>query len=137
MKSSNYTIWLKKACSNLTIAKHKFINDDIFLDDLCYNCNQAAERVLKGFLIFLNKKPPRTNDILVLAQELSIYITIPENIFTIIQLLKRYDIEITYPNDTIILKDDYERACAAAVECVTWVISEIKKIMQQQLNLDS
>jgi predicted nucleotidyltransferase/HEPN domain-containing protein len=135
MKASNYIIWLKRAYSNLTIAKFDYAGDDIPLEYLCYNCNKAAIFALKSFFVFFNIIPPITKDILLFAKELSKYTAVPENIFAISNLLSSYDEEITSSIELIVAKDEFVRACAAADECVTWVVSEIERKSQKQLDL--
>jgi HEPN domain-containing protein len=40
-------IWLKRAKSNLQIAKAGKVFDDILYEDLCFDCEQAVEKALK------------------------------------------------------------------------------------------
>jgi HEPN domain-containing protein len=140
MRKNKYIIWLKRAKSNLGLAKRNWMFDEIFLEDLCHNCHEAAEKALKGLLIFFDEIPPRTHNILALAQEISKYIPVPEQITDIGNILNPYAIEAKYPDDDddddyTILKDEYEQAYAASEECITWVISEIERRSQKQLDL--
>jgi HEPN domain-containing protein len=135
MKTNKYIIWLKRAKNNLYITRRLCILDDIFLEDLCHFCHQAVVRALIGFFIFFDKIPPKNFAIINLANYLSEYTAVTENIYTIGRFLSQYDSRIKYPSNKIVVKDDFERAYAAADECVTWVVSEIERISQKQLDL--
>ena len=43
--------WLLRARSNLSRAREGKSNPDIVYEDLCFDCEQAAEKSLKGLLI--------------------------------------------------------------------------------------
>jgi len=45
----DYREWLNRAHSNLTLAKSEGI--DIYLEDLCFNAQQAVEKAIKALLI--------------------------------------------------------------------------------------
>ena len=51
MAEEIYEEWLKRASSNLYIAKAGRINN-VYLEDLCFEAEQSAEKALKALLIF-------------------------------------------------------------------------------------
>ena len=52
MKNSEFAeAWLKRAISSLEKAKIGKISDALFYEDLCFDCQQAAEKALKALLI--------------------------------------------------------------------------------------
>ena len=53
--------WLKRARSNLIRAKHPI--EGVYLEDLCFDAQQAAEKAIKAILIHLNVWFPRTHDL--------------------------------------------------------------------------
>jgi HEPN domain-containing protein len=49
-------IWLKRAKSNLQIAKAGKVFEDILYEDLCFDCEQAVEKALKALLVLMKSK---------------------------------------------------------------------------------
>jgi HEPN domain-containing protein len=56
-------IWLKRAKSNLQIAKAGKVFEDILYEDLCFDCEQAVEKALKALLVSIDVSFPRTHSI--------------------------------------------------------------------------
>lgn len=54
----NYEEWLRRAHSNLELAKisNKKL---VYLEDLCFQAQQAVEKGLKGLLIFYGIEPEK------------------------------------------------------------------------------
>ncbi|MES0337928.1 MAG: HEPN domain-containing protein [Candidatus Magnetobacterium sp. LHC-1] len=55
--------WLKRAKSNLEIAIIGKLSNTILYEDLCFECQQAVEKALKGFLIFIEIPFSKTHSI--------------------------------------------------------------------------
>jgi HEPN domain-containing protein len=73
--------WIKMARSSLGLAKCGKMNEDILFEDLCYQCEQTAEKALKAFLIFKKGFYLKTHKLHVLIKELeNINCTIPKDI---------------------------------------------------------
>lgn len=53
--------WLNRARSSLAMAKIE--SDDVYLEDLCFNAQQAAEKAIKGVLICYGINFPYIHDI--------------------------------------------------------------------------
>ncbi len=53
--------WLNRAHSNLVLAQTP--GEDIYLEDLCFNLQQAAEKAIKGLLIKHGVAFPYVHDI--------------------------------------------------------------------------
>jgi HEPN domain-containing protein len=56
--------WFQYANNDLIIAQHSFT--DVYpklLEIACYHCQQAAEKALKGFLLYKDIEPPRKHDL--------------------------------------------------------------------------
>ena len=47
-----FELWLRRAESHLLIAQRE-PEDGVFFEDLCFEAQQAAEKALKGLLIFI------------------------------------------------------------------------------------
>ena len=46
--------WLRKAAYDLRVASHSLTASPPLLDDVVFHCQQAAEKALKGFLMWNN-----------------------------------------------------------------------------------
>ena len=94
MKPS-YKDWLQKAENDLDSAK-VLVNNDIF-DTAIYHTQQAAEKALKGFLVYKTNSIKRTHDLEVLIdicgeQDKEFY-----DLVELAEELSPYAVEFRYP----------------------------------------
>ena len=57
------TEWLKRAKSNLEKAKLGLSQNDIYLEDFCFDAQQAAEKAIKAILILKDIEFQRAHSI--------------------------------------------------------------------------
>ena len=112
--------WLNRAHSNLVLAKAE--GQGIYLEDLCFNVQQATEKAVKALLIRHNIEFPYVHDIAELltllersAQEIPEPVRQAEKL-TRFAVLTRYPI-IAPP----INSEEYEEALALAEKVIRWV----------------
>lgn len=55
--------WLDFANKDISCAKYLLDMRPVPIEIICYHCEQAAEKVLKGYLIHQDVEPPRTHDL--------------------------------------------------------------------------
>lgn len=67
--SSNYAAWLAKARNDLLNVENNLAADRIPWDTVCFHAQQAAEKYLKGFLVFHGQMPERTHNLVALLAE--------------------------------------------------------------------
>ena len=121
---NDYVKWLDRAKSSLAISKSK-PNEDIFWEDLCFQAQQAAEKAIKGLLVFYKVEPERTHNLVSLIKELSKYITVPNEINETV-ILNDYAVQTRYPGDfTPVEEEEYNEAIRVAENCVNWIKNEI------------
>ena len=80
--------WLERARSNLLLAKTN--PENVFLEDLCFEAQQAAEKATKALLIYFDRDYPYTHDmaeLLTLLQEKT-DVKIPESVEQMPRLTK-------------------------------------------------
>lgn len=55
--------WVKKAEKDLLTAKHELSFPDAVTESICFHCQQAAEKFLKAYLVFLGIPFVKTHEI--------------------------------------------------------------------------
>lgn len=118
-----FELWLRRAESNLRIAQ-RGQEDGIFFEDLCFEAQQAAEKALKGLLIYLSNDYPRTHSFNLLLARLEPLLPIPEEIREVVEL-SDYAVQMRYPGDYYaVSEEEYRRAVALAERVWRWAQAE-------------
>ena len=114
--------WLRRAKSNLERARVGKIKDEILYEDLCFDCQQSAEKALKALLISIDKEFPPTHSIARLLEIASETKTeIPAEIRKAIDLTD-YAVKTRYPGESEpVTKEEYEEAVTIAETIYSWV----------------
>lgn len=63
---SNFSAWLRKADHDLLNIQNNLAAKDIPWDTVCFHAQQAAEKVLKAFLVVRGRDLPKTHDLVAL-----------------------------------------------------------------------
>lgn len=118
--------WLNRARSNLVHARQK--HPDIYLEDLCFNAQQAAEKAIKAVLIDLGVDYPYTHDLMTLLTLVSeAGKSIPDEIKEAATLTD-YAVESRYPSPAETVTDkEYNEAVSTAESVVDWATNTLKK----------
>ena len=116
--------WLNRAKSNLAIAKNRVPN--VYLEDLCFEAQQAAEKAIKALLITLNIDFPYVHD---LAHLLSLLEDAGENLSPAARqcaVLTPYAVLTRYPAPARpVTLEEYTIAVDIAEEVVHWAEENI------------
>ena len=120
--------WLNRAKSNLARAKADRHLDEVYLEDLCFDAQQAAEKSMKALLITAKKDFPRTHD---LAELLSLIeragYAVPESVRSAPRL-SVYSTVTRYPGVAGAVSDqDYREAVIIAEAVLVWAESTLPK----------
>lgn len=117
--------WLLRAESNLSIAQGGQ-GKGVFLEDLCFEAQQAAEKALKALLIYLSGEYPKVHAFTLLLERLEQLISVPDSIKEVVEL-SSYAVEMRYPGDYYpVSEEEYERALELATRAIHWVKAEIE-----------
>jgi HEPN domain-containing protein len=120
MATEEFEAWLYRAQSNLRIA-HLGRGEGVFLEDLCFEAQQAAEKALKALLIYLSDDYPRVHAFALILEQLEQHVTVPESIREVVELTD-YAVQIRYPGDYYpVSEEEYERALELAERVLRWV----------------
>ena len=98
----------------------------MYLEDLCFDAHQAAEKGLKALLLSLNGKFPFTHDIVRLNTEIEKKLSPLPTELSIAEFLSAYSVASRYPGwDEPISESEYQKAILAAETLVSWVASRL------------
>ena len=133
--NKNYIEWLKRAKSNLELAKNIEKNAFeeygcvIFFEYACFELQQSAEKALKALLIFYGRDFTKTHDIAELIKLIKNYTTIkiPDEIKKAVRLTP-YAVITRYPHLSRINEEKYNEAIELADKVYNWVKMEIQGI---------
>jgi HEPN domain-containing protein len=114
--------WLNRAKSNLARATADINLSNIYLEDLCFDAQQAAEKAIKALLLFRGVVFPFVHDLAELVTVLQLNgEEVPQSIAEAARLT-RFAVETRYPSlSEAVTREDYNRAVAIAAEVIRWV----------------
>jgi HEPN domain-containing protein len=114
--------WLRRAKSNLILAKAGRPSDEVLYEDVCFYCQQAVEKALKGLLVSIGIDFPYTHSISKLIGLIEVLnIDIPAEIKNSI-VLTVYAMEARYPGyDEFISEEEYKETVRLAEQVYNWV----------------
>ena len=120
--------WLQRAKSNLNLAEKGSCIQDVYLEDLCFHTQQAAEKALKALCVGEEIEFPKTHSLVMLMDILQrAGIEIPEQIKSA-DVLTQYAVETRYPGlEEEITNEEYQQAYQLAASVLTWVEEELTK----------
>lgn len=111
--------WMNRARSNLVLAQNRI--PDAYLEDLCFDAQQAAEKAIKAVMIARGIEFPYVHDLgslLSLLEEIEE--PVPEAIRTAVSLTT-YATATRYPNTGApVTEQEYQDAVAIAEAVVRW-----------------
>lgn len=120
--------WLNRAHSNLARAREGARIPAVYLEDLCFDAQQAAEKAIKALLIYLNTPFPYVHDLaLLLASAEQAGQEIPPTVRQAARLT-RYAVATRYPGlPEPVTWEEYEEAVQIATEVVCWAQEMIRQ----------
>ena len=116
--------WLNRARSNMTLAKNRV--PDAYLEDLCFDAQQTAEKAIKAVMIMRGIDFPYVHD---LAHLMTILEArgecIPDTVRCAVKLT-RYAVHTRYPSlEEPVSEQEYAEALAIAEAVVRWAEERI------------
>lgn len=121
--------WESFAEMDYKTAKHLYYNmKPRPLEIICYHCQQAIEKLLKGALLASGANLRKTHDLGLLAQELGEFIDIGEEYIEMCDNLTPYGVKIRYPQELFIEEHHAEKALKDTEKLYEYIKSIIEKI---------
>lgn len=122
--------WINKADHDLGTAKITYLHIPKYKDTVTFHCQQAVEKYLKAYLIFLDVEFKFTHDLVYLIDRISIKDKFKNLFYDKAAFLQDFAVEVRYPNDFLDLNDkDVENAILFAEEFRTLIV-------EQKLNVE-
>lgn len=112
--------WLRRARSSIAYARISNPNE-VCWEEPCFQAQQAAEKAIKGMMLYFNVRFPYVHDLgLLLDKFEKCGITIPDEVRECVDLTP-YAFQTRYPGDyEPVTEDDYHRAIDQANVVVVW-----------------
>lgn len=116
--------WFSFADMDFQAAKH--LDTSMYpkpLEIICYHCEQAAEKMLKGVLLSYGADLKKTHDLGLLAEELSTLVQVEDCYYEICDNLTPYGIAVRYPQEMHIEEHHVQKALAETADLLSWLRS--------------
>lgn len=125
LPSDNPREWLNRAQSNLGLAKS--LVPHIYLEDYCFNAQQAAEKAIKAVMVLRGIEFPYIHDLTRLMSMLEASgETIPDPVRRA-AVLTRFAAQTRYPSvEEPVTKQEYTEAIAIAEAVLHWAEDRIQ-----------
>jgi len=121
--------WLAKARNDLLNADNNLAASEVPYDTVCFHCQQAAEKLLKAYLVANGQPAPRTHDLLLLLERVLPLTIAAERLRDALSILVPYAVEIRYPDDWFTpSEEDAQEAMAAASQVLNWLKTALPEV---------
>lgn len=90
--------WLYKASHDLEMAQLAMEYKPKLRDSICFHCQQAVEKSLKAYLVYLDMPFQKTHSLTYLLDLIDERDNISEDVYLKIEILESYAVEIRYPD---------------------------------------
>ena len=121
--------WLSKAMNDLLNADNNLRSDVIPFDTVCFHCQQAAEKLLKAYLVSKGREYPFTHDLFQILEKILPFNNGVDELRDSCSILTPYAVEIRYPDDWFMpTEDDAKEAREAANSVLDWLKNALPDI---------
>ena len=127
--------WMEFARMDFLTAKHLY--EHMYpkpLEIICYHCQQAIEKFLKGVLISKGVTIKKTHDLGLLAEMLQEYTEMDEKYLEMCDDLTPYGVKIRYPQELFIEEYHVKKALEETQELYDWLLTLLRV---EKVNLDA
>ena len=125
--------WLAKARNDILNADNNLNSELVPFDTVCFHCQQAAEKMLKSYLVGNGKEYPITHDLLLILEKILPLNRAAEELRDSLAILMPYSVEIRYPDDWYMpTKNDAAEARDAADRVMQWLKNALPDVFQNQ-----
>jgi len=121
--------WLAKAMNDLLNADNNLKSEAVPFDTVCFHCQQAAEKLLKAYLVGNGQEFPFTHDLFLILERILPFNSEVDELRDSCAILLPYAVEIRYPDDWYMpSKEDAKEAREAAGKVLNWLENALPDI---------
>ena len=121
--------WVAKAENDLLNADNNLAASEVPYDTVCFHCQQAAEKLLKAYLVGNGQPAPHTHDLFLILESVLPLDAAAEQLRDVLAILMPYAIEIRYPDDwSMPSEQDALEARNAASQVLNWLQNALAEI---------
>ncbi len=121
--------WLAKAMNDLLNADNNLKSEVIPFDTVCFHCQQAAEKLLKAYLIGNGQEYPFTHDLFLILEKILPINSEVDELRDSLAILMPYAVEVRYPDDWYMPSDEDAKEAREAVNNVLdWIKNALPNI---------
>ena len=123
---SNLSAWKRLAFMDIETARHMFSTyHPVPLEIICFHAQQAAEKMLKCYLVSVKVEPPKTHDMRKLCEMCTEIDSSFNDIFEAAVLLTRYSVIPRYPAELGLIEKDATQAIEYAESVMRFVNNKL------------
>ncbi len=127
--------WLSKAMNDLLNADNNLRSERIPFDNVCFHCQQAAEKCLKAYLVGNGQEYPHTHDLFLILERILPFDSNVDKLRDSCSILTPYAVEIRYPdNYHMPSEEDAREAREAASNILNWLKNTLPNIFMDDNN---
>lgn len=89
---------MEYASADLDAEKYLATMQKPLIEIVCYHCQQCAEKMLKGFIIYNDIEPKRIHDLTILCKECEKLNSSFQDVFAMCETLTEYVVNTRYPS---------------------------------------
>lgn len=124
--------WLAKAESDLLNADNNLKAENVPYDTVCFHCQQAAEKMLKAYLVARGKEYPISHDLLLILERIMSLDPKAEKLRDALIFLMPYAVEVRYPDDySMPSAEDTRQARQAVREVHDWLKQTCPEVFEK------
>lgn len=114
--------WLSKAMNDLLNADNNLMSEVVPFDTVCFHCQQAAEKLLKAYLVGNGQSFPFSHDLFLILEKILPLNREAAALRNSCAILMPYAVEIRYPDDWYMpSEEDAQEAREAANHVLGWL----------------
>ena len=128
-RSEHARQWIEKARNDLLNADNNLASQRVPCDTVCFHCQQAAEKLLKSFLVAQGCQYPITHNLFVILEKVLEFDPSGDSLRETLALLNPYSVEVRYPGDAWMPTiEDAKEARKAVQEVFDWMQSRLERL---------
>ena len=127
--------WLSKAMNDLLNADNNLKSEVVPFDTVCFHCQQAAEKLLKAYLVGNGQEYPFTHDLFLILEKILPFNSGVDELRDSLAILIPYAVEVRYPDDWYMPSDEDAKEAREAVNNVLdWFENALPNILKNTEN---